>query len=246
MRIGNQTSKAASPIVLPFEYALEKGFDAFEWFPDMDPSGAGWVAEDLGAGTRRWIRTVGRRQDICFSVHAQLDASPFQSEEIAAYRSGLKLLEDIGASLFNIHFPIDGDLDDFSEAVRPLIRHLDEKKCWLSLENVPSTSPEDVNRFFAWLKNAGIPPRHVGFCLDLGHANLHGATRNDYLRYLKGIHRSVPVIHVHAHENNGDSDSYLPLFSGPSAHDESNVRAFADWLKRRGFEGAVILEQWLR
>ena len=244
IRIGNQTSKTAAPLTLPFEYALEKGFDAFEWFPDKDASGTGWEEKDLDAETRDWVRGCGIKEDIRFSVHGPLWANPFHSDAISAFRSSLELFEDIGASLFNIHFPPEQDLRDFLEAIRPLILFIHTKNGQLTVENMPSTSPEDVNRFFGLLKNLKIPGGHVGLCLDLGHANLHDATRNDYLRYLREIHESVPIIHVHIHENYGDEDSHLTMFSGPSACDESGVRAFAQWLKHRNFGGTVILEQW--
>jgi sugar phosphate isomerase/epimerase len=244
IRIGNQTSKTASPLTLPFEYALEKRFDAFEWFPDKDGSGTGWEEKDLDVRTREWIRDCGMKEGIRFSVHAPLWANPFRSGAITAFGASLNLFEDIGASLFNIHFPLEPDLHDCLEAIKPLILHIQAKRGQLAIENVPSTSPEDVNRLFALLKNAELPIPYVGLCLDLGHANLHDATRNDYLRYLRGIHESVPIIHVHAHENRGDADSHLPLFSGPAAHDESGVRAFVQWLNRRNFAGSVILEQW--
>lgn len=244
IRIGNQTSKIASPLTLPFEYAMEKRFDAFEWFPDKDASGTGWEEKDLDVEAREWIRVCGTDRDIRFSVHGPLWADYFHWDAVRAFQAGLKLLEDIGASLFNIHFPLEQDLSDYLEAIKPLILYIQARKGRLSIENVPSTSPEDVNTFFTSLKKAKIPVRHVGLCLDLGHANLHSATRNDYLRYLRGIHRSVPVIHVHVHENHGDSDSHLPIFSGPAGHDERGIRAFAEWLKRRNFGGSVILEQW--
>jgi sugar phosphate isomerase/epimerase len=244
IRVGNQTSKTASPITLPFEYALEKGYDAFEWFPDKDASGVGWEEKDLSMETRAWIRRSGLKRNILISVHGPLAADPFNSDPITSFNACLNLFEDIGGSLFNIHFPQEQALPDDLEAIKPLIFYIKAKGARLAIENVPSTSPEDVNMFFAALRNRRIPMGHVGLCLDLGHANLYNDTRNDYLRYLRGIHESVPVIHVHAHENCGYADSHLPLFSGPAACDESGVRAFCEWLKRRNFGGAVILEQW--
>lgn len=244
VRIGNQTSKTASPLTLPFEYALKKRFDAFEWFPDKDASGTGWEEKELDAATRAWVRGCGIKRNIRFSVHTALGANPFQSDAAAAYGAGLSLLEDIGASLFIVHFAEGQDLRDYLDAIGPLIYDLGEKGARLAVENVPSTSPEDVNTFFALLKTAKVAAHRVGLCLDLGHANLHDATRNDYLRYIGGISADVPLIHVHLHENCGEADLHLPIFSGPAAHDESGVRAFAQWLKRRDFGGAIILEQW--
>jgi sugar phosphate isomerase/epimerase len=244
IRIGNQTAKTAHPLILPFEFALEKGFKAFEWFPDKDASGAGWEEKDLDARTRKWIRGSGIEHDIRFSVHAPMWANDFHSGAMTGFKASLDLFEDIGAALFNIHFPPLRDFHDCPETLKTLILQMNEKNGRLAIENVPSTSPEDVNLLFALLRNAKLPVRHVGLCLDLGHANLHDGTRNDYLLYLREIDERVPVIHVHAHENRGDADSHLPLFTGPAANDESGVRAFARWLKRRDFEGSIILEQW--
>jgi sugar phosphate isomerase/epimerase len=244
IRIGNQTSKVASPFILPFEYAMDNGFNAFEWFPDKDASGKGWEEQDLNMATRRWVRDCGIKRDIRFSVHAPLREDPLGSDPVAGFMASLNLFGDIGASLFNIHFPPEQADRTFFEAIRPLILYIKSKNGQLAIENVPSTSPEDINMFFGYLKNAKVSAQDVGLCLDLGHANLHNATRNDYLRYLHEIHRRVPVIHIHAHENYGDKDAHLPLFSGPAGTDDTGIHGFAEWLKRREFDGSIILEQW--
>lgn len=244
IRIGNQTSKTAASPTMPFEYALKKGFDAFEWFPDKDASGQGWEEKDLLPGTRERIRGLGLARDISFSVHAPIRADVFNPDPVAAFRESLKLFEDIGASHFIVHFPDNYDARDILDALTPLIYSLREKKGYLSIENTPSTSPGGINRFFSLLKGAKISDGHVGLCLDLGHANIHDTTRNDYLGYIHGIEESVPVIHVHAHENYGDADSHLPLFSGPSALDDKGIRLFIQWLKQRDFRGVIIMEQW--
>jgi hypothetical protein len=54
----------------------------------------------------------------------------------------------------------------------------------------------------------------------------------------------VPIVHWHAHENWGDRDSHLTLFTGPSARDEAGLRGLVRRLVRRGFCGSVVLEQW--
>jgi sugar phosphate isomerase/epimerase len=84
----------------------------------------------------------------------------------------------------------------------------------------------------------------VGMCLDIGHANLCQPTRNNFIRYLDLLAFEVPIIHIHAHENHGDRDSHLTLFTGPAHEDDSGIRAFVRRLERRAYRGAVILEQW--
>ena len=54
----------------------------------------------------------------------------------------------------------------------------------------------------------------------------------------------VPIIHIHLHENYGDADSHLTVFTGPSAQDPSGVVGVIERLKKRHFSGSIILEQW--
>ena len=108
----------------------------------------------------------------------------------------------------------------------------------------PLTSPDDFNRLFRRLEDSGLAPDQVGMCFDLGHANLWASTRNDYLLYLDRLEPYVPIIHVHAHENYGDSDTHLTLFTGPGRADELGILGFVSRLKARRFSGSVILEQW--
>jgi hypothetical protein len=54
----------------------------------------------------------------------------------------------------------------------------------------------------------------------------------------------VPIIHLHLHENHGDRDSHLTLFTGPAGRDPAGLSALLERLARRGFSGSGILEQW--
>ncbi len=126
-----------------------------------------------------------------------------------------------------------------------MLRHAAEAGLRVSIENTPHTTPDDFNETFARLAQLdAVPSGTVGMCLDIGHANLCAATRNNFVRYLDALAPAVPIIHVHAHENHGDADSHLTLFTGPSKDDDAGVRAFLDRLRRRHYRGAVILEQW--
>jgi phosphoglucan,water dikinase len=81
-------------------------------------------------------------------------------------------------------------------------------------------------------------------CLDLGHANLCEATLNDYLKFIDLLDSRVPIIHIHLHENYGDHDSHLPLFTGPAGKNDSGIKGFIERMRRRNFSGCIILEQW--
>jgi len=70
------------------------------------------------------------------------------------------------------------------------------------------------------------------------------ATRNDYLRFYDGLEPRLPIIHLHLHENWGDADTHLPLFTGPATQNESGIRGLLARLRQRDFSGSMILEQW--
>lgn len=244
IRIGNQTSYRVAPEV-PFEYALGRGFDAFEWFPDRRPSGQGWDAADLDVPRRRELRRRAADRDVMLSVHAPMPADPLGESPGGGLDRALRLAEDLGAALINVHLSRARPLEDYAAAVAPLARRCAGAGLRLAIENTAVDGPEDFNALFGPLASAASWPEGVvGLCLDIGHANLFPGTRNDYLGYLDRIGLHVPLIHVHAHENRGDRDSHLPLFTGPAGEDPSGLVGLIERMKRRAFCGCVVLEQW--
>ncbi|GBE31443.1 endonuclease 4 [bacterium BMS3Bbin05] len=245
IRIGNQTAFAASTLMLPFEYAVANGFNAFEWFPDRHESGEGWDVSDIDAGTRSYIKDRATTHDIALSVHASLQANPLKNENLELWFKDIEFAQDIGASLFNIHLYTDGGIETYIKAITPIIRRSAEAGIKLAIENTPLTIPDDFNKIFALFQNMpAVDTAHTGICLDPGHANLCGSTRNDYLGFIDRLDTRVPVIHIHMHENYGDKDSHLTIFSGPAGENTAGVRGFIERMKKRRFSGSVILEQW--
>jgi sugar phosphate isomerase/epimerase len=243
IRIGNQTAFSAQTPIEPFEYAVKDGFDAFEWFPDKKEAGAGWDEKDLDIGTRQLIKRTAQAYDIRLSVHPPWSVNPLHPRDFHRLLESLEFARDVGASRLNIHLYIEEGLTNYLEALTPLLWKLDEAAISLSIENTPLTGPEDFNALFARLENLQ-KIEGVGMCLDLGHANLCASTRNDYLRFIDRLDPRVPIVHIHAHENFGESDDHLPLFTGPSAKDPAGIHGFVDRMKRRSFYGCIILEQW--
>ena len=242
--VGNQTACWAATPSEPFNYALSQGFNAFEWFPDKKP-GAGWDESDLNAEVRQSIRDQSRAHGIRLSVHARWQANPIAPEGNSLLSKDLELARDLGAVLLNIHLFHELGLDAFIKAIVPLVQQTADAGLQFAIENTPHHSPEDFNGFFARLRALNsLPTGHVGMCLDLGHANLCSATHNDYLAFFDRLDREVPIIHLHLHENWGDADSHLPLFTGPAARDDSGIRGLVSRLKARQFSGSGILEQW--
>jgi sugar phosphate isomerase/epimerase len=244
IRIGNQTSFSAPTILQPFEYAVANGFDAFEWFPDRKKSGAGWTESDMSKETRIIIRDTALAHDISLSVHTPNQLNPLSSET-EIFLQTIRFAQDIGSTLLNIHLYPDNGITEYVKAIIPLIKHLAETGIRLSIENTPDIGPHEFNELFRHLRNTGlIHADNVGMCFDLGHANLYEETRNDYLKYIDMLDPLVPVIHIHMHENYGDSDSHLPIFTGPAGNDASGINGLIERMKKRNFSGSIILEQW--
>ncbi|HXW69106.1 MAG TPA: sugar phosphate isomerase/epimerase family protein [Dissulfurispiraceae bacterium] len=243
VRIGNQTALSAYSVLQPFQYAVANGFDAFEWFPDKNESGAGWDEDDISRETRIFIRDAAVAGDIRLSVHAPWQLNPLRAGARERFSRITAFARDTGASLINMHFYGGEEIAAFADAIVPIAKLLAPDGIKLSIENTPDNRPEDFNKLFNLLRLTDVPP-HVGMCLDLGHANLCEGTRNDYLKFVDMLDPQVPVIHIHVHENYGDNDSHLPLFTGPAGKNQAGIRGFIERIKHRNFSGSIILEQW--
>lgn len=244
IRIGNQTSFTAPP-TLPFDYAIKNGFDAFEWFPDKKSSSVGWDLDDMDAEMRSYIKKTALDNNVSLSVHAPWWANPLAAESSEVVLACFKFAEDINAALVNIHLYTENGLGGYVKSILPFIKRAEELNIKLAIENTPLTGPDDFNKLFAiiqQLNNAGI--EHVGMCFDIGHANLCSATHNDFIGFFDQLSTAVPLIHMHFHENYGDYDSHLPLYTGPSGNDDTGIQMIINRLKKRLFSGSIILEQW--
>lgn len=249
IRIGNQTAISCADPLEPFLFAVQNGFDAFEWFADKkehaDGTIAGWDESDMDADTRRWIRDTGAAHDVLFTVHAPWQANPLDANGIPLLIRSIDFARDIGAGLVNLHLYMDAGPQAYTGALEPVLRHAAGARMRISIENTPQTTPDDFNQTFACLAElSDISARTVGMCLDIGHANLCSETHNNFIRYLDLLADAVPIIHIHAHENRGDRDSHLTLFTGPSREDDAGIRTFVERLLWRGYHGVMILEQW--
>jgi starch synthase (maltosyl-transferring) len=244
IRIGNQTAFSLSPLI-PFEYAVACGFDAFEWFPDKKESGEGWSDREISRETRKFIRDTALAHDIRQSVHAPWPSNPLQSATVELFAEAVQFAKDIAAPLVNVHFSSGNGIAAYAAAVIPFARLLAEAGIMLSIENTPDAGPEAFNALFLNLCEADpLAAANIGMCLDIGHANLHAASRNDYLGYIDRLDPRVRIVHVHMHENYGDFDSHLTIFTGPSGKNPLGIQGVIERLKSRSFAGSIILEGW--
>jgi sugar phosphate isomerase/epimerase len=241
IRIGNQTT-CHVPARRTLDFALRHGFDAFEWFSDGGPEG--WCEDDVSAAERARLLRTAQTHGLRFSVHAPCAADPTTDAGAEAIHRSIRFGGEVGAAVVNLHLFPQHSPQPFAEALGPLLEAARKAELRLTLENTPQISPAHVNAVFEVL--AGMPEAagRVGLCLDMGHANLYAGTHNDYVRFVDRLGEHVPLLHWHAHENWGDGDSHLALFTGPSAHDDRGLRALIGRLKGRGFTGSVVMEQW--
>jgi sugar phosphate isomerase/epimerase len=241
--IGNQTAFSV-PLAEPFDFAVEHHFDAFEFFPDGGPRGRGWSAVDVSADERRRFRATAAERGMRLSVHAALAAQLLDEGSWPGLMRDVELARDLGARVINLHLG-SGNPEGCAAAALALVEILQPLGITLALENTVRVAPDDVNQIFRLMQDdLGKPHGSVGLCLDIGHANLCSATRNDYLRFVDGLGDHVPIVHAHIHENWGDADTHLTLFTGPAGRDPSGVEGLLQRLRRRGFRGSLILEQW--
>ena len=241
LRIGNQTSGYA-PARLPYEFARRHNFDAFEWFSDR--CGAGWCESETTDAEKHDLLDIAKSGAVRYSIHAPHASDPTTREGADAILRSIRFGGEIGARLVNLHFFPEHHTRPYVESLKPLMDEAERAGLILSLENTPATSPDHVNAVFGVLSGIAGATKRVGMCLDSGHANLHAGTRNDFVRFVDLLGDHVPIVHWHAHENWGDRDSHLPLFTGPSGTNDRGLRALVRRLKARGFAGSVILEQW--
>jgi phosphoglucan,water dikinase len=248
IRIGNQTAYSASTFLEPLEFAVEHGFDVFEWFADKkqndDGATHGWDETDMDADQRAAIKRLGKEEGIRFTVHAPWQANPLWPEAKDLLGRSVDFAHDIGADLVNVHLYLDDGPAAYAKALTSTLDYATHRGVRISIENTPLTSPADFAETFAHFDRETLAIGRVGMCLDIGHANLYDGTRNDYIRYLDELSPEVPIIHLHVHENWGDQDTHLTLFTGPARDNDAGVRALVERMVQRGYAGAMIFEQW--
>lgn len=240
--IGNQTAFSARWSE-PFAFALDNGFDAFELFPDGGAHGGG-DAKDVPAAQRSALRAAARAGKLRLSVHAALAARPLDPGGRVLLARDISLARDVGARVLNLHLDLR-DPESFARTVLGVRDELAPSGITLALENTVTIGPEDVNRFFSRLPALATDGgRGIGLCLDIGHANLCRATHHDYLGFIDRLQPDVPIVHAHLHENWGDADRHLTLFTGPAGQDPTGIAGLLARLRQRSYHGSLILEQW--
>lgn len=203
--------------------------DPGETLKRLDGRIARWemLAEDRcslpGAGDR--LAELLPSYDIELQVHMPFSDLNIASVNPAVREFAVRTLEDtiragagLGVRLFTVHpgwvsamgrLMRDTSVDNNTGSLRRLAKLADEVDVRLALENMPYPSFTLCNRadeIKEALDDVGMPGR-VGFCLDVGHANVSGQTRD--LLKLKDR-----LFNMHIHDNDGRRDQHLILGEG--------------------------------
>src|SRR5450755_568579 len=160
LRIGNQSALSAPTLLRPFEYAVESGFDAFEWLPDRNGSGAGWDESSLDRDAREYIKRTARAHDIRLSVHAPWTANPLDPQAQPILLRQIDLARDIGAAVLNIHLYTESGMDAYVRAIAPILKRLSESDIKLAGGEYPAHDPQALQRT-VW-QDSGIADRRDG------------------------------------------------------------------------------------
>jgi sugar phosphate isomerase/epimerase len=241
--IGSQTAKSAVHWLDPYRFAQRHAFDLFEWFSDREGA-EGWDFSLCDLDCRRTLARQARSAGMRFTVHSPWDTEPMSPEGRARLRSSVEFATDVEARLLVVHLPSSQQEMAWVDAMKAPLLWAKQADIVLALENTPATSPADCERIFAALRRQYGSTVPIGLCFDMGHANLCPATRNDYVGFIDALGPEVNVAHVHIHENWGDTDQHLVLFTGPAARDPRGVSMLIERLIRRGYAGGFVLEQW--
>mgnify|MGYP002628493934 CR=1 FL=1 len=165
-----------------------------------------------------------------------------RKEAFAATADGLHAAAALGASCGVLHLGWQGDAwnastEDWArEAVAALVPVAKEAGVKLLLENIISSGTR-VAKLVELLDEID-PSRHVGLCLDLGHAHVEG-------KVLEELQAALPRLdHLHVHDNDGRTDSHLAPGHGTipwrevlAALDAAHYRGYAALELRDGSRG---------
>ncbi|MBF0556356.1 MAG: hypothetical protein HQK96_17705, partial [Nitrospirae bacterium] len=164
VRIGNQTAFTALPYELPFDFALNNGFNAFEWFSDKKSWGQGWDIGDANKQDRCRIREESLKHGLALSVHCPAHADPLSDGFSDVFIRHVEFACDVGASNINIHLFTGHGIESYLKSLIPLIDITAKARITLSIENTTITGPDDFNRLFSMI-NKTLSAKHVGMCL---------------------------------------------------------------------------------
>lgn len=229
------------------ELAAELGLGAVELRAEPRLAHPTELGHDARAMLRRRFLSLGLRPTVHASIHDTNLASLNPILATAAredLRGAMELAADIGAEIVVFHpgrVPPEYRHDSGAlgaarsvlyESLEELLPYAERLGVTLAIENKQRGSNRDL--ILTPGEHRAILERFPGLkaCLDFGHLHTLGFDPGEFVRALEGR-----LVHVHLHDNRGQSDEHLPLGEGS-----------LDWkrclsaLSGAGFSGTVVLE----
>jgi sugar phosphate isomerase/epimerase len=191
------------------------------------------------------LKSVANSYDVQFTVHAPFAGMNIGLESKRLLNAMLKRLKEsimnaaaLECKMWVFHPGLRSAISVFypgedwtrnQESSISLFRFAEEHDVKIGVENIMGPfvlkNVADFERFYAELDD------NIGLALDTGHANLSGE--------VDGFLKAFPdkLVHVHAHDNYGQSDQHLGIGLG-----NINWKSFAELFKKTSFDGIVIVE----
>lgn len=240
MKIGCSTLYKANGLKFVSEAAKEikeAGFDSAQVHYEVITNYRPWISRYRGIFDKEETKKL-RDLNFELTLHVPFSKLNYVHRNIALSKKALNFttgaieqMQDLGCKEFVMHMarkPEDMNFDRaielFAERFNPFFNKLAKNNAKVFIENIES--------------NMGVTPRIIkkalmlmpkaSFCLDIGHANVHGLL-NEFLELRVG--------HLHAHDNYGSADDHNVLGQG-----NINLEKVIKTLKNQKFNGTITIE----
>ena len=228
---------------LPFE-------EMIEYLPKVGTPYIEIVDDGLHALNSKRVKVlndISSSYDLQFTVHAPFAdmniASPSEvilSAVLKRLKKSILCASDLNCQTWVFHPGLKTGLSsvypgkDWSENMKSihfLFNFAENHGISAAIENMPENIPfllKNVEDFKAFYRQKG---EDIGLVLDIGHANLNNQIE-DFL-----INFADRIVHIHAHDNKGESDQHLEIGGG-----NVDWKKIAPYLKNISYAHTISVE----
>lgn len=193
------------------------------------------------------LAEIAESHDLVYTLH-----SPFADINIAApnqemrnfvlkrLRKSMDFAHKLDCSLMVFHPGFRTGISSFYpgidwkiniDSVRKILKFGRDREVVMAIENCPEPFGfllKNVDQFSRFFNELG---EEIGLVLDVGHSNINNQTHD----FIKAF--GDKIVHIHAHDNNGDHDYHLGVGYGTV-----DWKKFAEDIKKAQFQGLIIIE----
>lgn len=240
MKIGCSTLFKADKVGSVTEAAREikeAGFDSAQLHYEIVTDYANWNAKYEGIFSDEITQEL-KNLNFEYTLHVPFSHMSFVHENIALSKqaidfatNAIEQVASLGGKEFVMHMArkpenmsFEKAIELFAERFNPLAEKLKKKNSYIYIENIEENlgvTPEIIEKTLSLVGDAK-------FCLDIGHANIHGLL-DEFLK--------LPIGHVHAHDNHGKKDEHNVLGNG-----NIDLEKVFYTLKKQSFNGTITIE----